>query len=50
MDEQAAEEVVDGAKSTPRALKREHIIDEQAARLKSCPSPNPRESELFRSL
>jgi hypothetical protein len=35
---QAAEKVVDGAKSTPWTLKREHIINELTARLKLCPS------------
>jgi len=47
---QAAEKVAEGGKSTPRALKRGHIFNDLTARLKSCPSQNPRESEFFRGL
>ena len=46
--EQAAEKVVEGAKSTPQALKRGHIFNDLTARVNSCPSQNPLESEFFR--
>src|ERR1039457_2928294 len=48
--EQLAEKVVEGARSTPQALKRGHIFNDLTARLKSCPSQNPSESEFFRKL
>jgi hypothetical protein len=48
--EQAAEKVIESAKSTPQALKRGHILNDLAARVNSCPSQNPSESEFFRSL
>jgi hypothetical protein len=48
--EQAAEKVAAGANSLPQALKRGHIFNDLTARLKSCPSHTPRESEFFRSL
>jgi hypothetical protein len=48
--EQAAEKIVEDAKSTPQALKRGHIFNDLTARVNSCPSQNPLESEFFRSL
>jgi hypothetical protein len=36
-----AEKVVEDAKSSPRALKRGHILNDLAARLKSGPSQKP---------
>jgi hypothetical protein len=48
--EQAAEKLAKRAKGSPRALKRRQIFNDLTARLKSCPSQNPLESEFFRSL
>jgi hypothetical protein len=42
---QAAGKVAVGVRSTPRALKRERIFNLLTARLKSCPSQNPLESD-----
>ena len=39
-----------GRKSSPQALKRQHIFSDLAARLKSGPSQSLRESQFFRSL
>jgi hypothetical protein len=44
---QAAEKVVEGAKKHTSGAEARHTINELAARLKSCPSPKPRESEFF---
>jgi hypothetical protein len=48
--EEAAEKVIERAKSTPQALKRGHILNDLAARVNSCPSQNPSESEFFHKL
>jgi len=50
MAEQAAEKPVEDAKSLPQALKRLHIVNGLAARLKSGPPQNLPESYFFRSL
>jgi len=47
---QAAEKLVFAAESQPQALKRGRILEDLAARLKSCPSQNLFEAEFFRSL
>jgi hypothetical protein len=48
--EQLAEKVVEGARSTPQALKRGHISNGLAARVNSCPSLFIEKSDFFRSL
>jgi len=48
--EEAAEELIEGAKSTPQALKRGHIFNDLTARVNSCPSLFDEKSEFFRSL
>src|ERR1019366_7825767 len=45
--EQLAEKVVEGARSTPQALKRGHIFNDLTARLKSCPSQKPVRVRVF---
>jgi len=45
---EVAEKVVQDEKSAPQALKRLRIVSDLAARLKSGPSQNLRESEFFR--
>jgi len=44
--EEVAEKVVEGAKSSPQSPRRGHIFNDLAARLKSGPSQNLRESEF----
>jgi hypothetical protein len=47
--EEVAEKRRQGRKSSPQALKRGHIFSGLAARLKSGPSQNLRESYFFRN-
>jgi len=48
--EEVAEKAVEDEESSPQALKRGHIFNGLAARLKSGPSQNLPESDCFRSL
>ncbi|MFY9841653.1 MAG: hypothetical protein ACLP0H_18615 [Terriglobales bacterium] len=48
--EEFAEEVVEGERSIPQALKRQSISNDLAARLKSCPSRNQLNPEFFSKL
>jgi len=45
-----AEKVVEQAKSGPQALKRGHILNDLAARVKLVPFPRPFELDFFRNL
>src|ERR1019366_248732 len=45
--EQLAGKVVEGARSTPQALKRGHIFNDLTARLKSSPSQKPVRVRVF---
>jgi hypothetical protein len=47
MVEQAAEQLVEGANSTPRALKRGHIFNELNGTGKLVPFPNPASDQGF---
>jgi hypothetical protein len=46
MPEEAAEELFEGVRSSPQALKRKHIFDGLAARLEVVPFPFPGDTTL----
>jgi hypothetical protein len=48
--EQAAEKLIHTAEGGPQALKRGHILNDLAARVKLVPFPRPFELDFFRNL